>query len=172
MDVLTPEQRSRNMSRVRGRDTKPELLLRRALHATGLRHRLHVASLPGRPDLTYPRHRCVVQVHGCFWHGHDCPMFRLPATRPTFWAAKIEANRHRDRRTSAALQAAGWRVLTVWECALRGPARQPLGMVVAEARTFVLGDVAELELYGDWNQAPVAQGKRRSKRRQRDLCSR
>ena len=81
MDVLTPEQRQLNMSRIRGRDTKPELLLRRGLHAAGLRFRLHAPGLPGRPDLVFPRHRAAILVHGCFWHGHDCPMFKLPATR-------------------------------------------------------------------------------------------
>jgi DNA mismatch endonuclease, patch repair protein len=150
VDVLTPKQRSYNMSRVRGRDTRPEILLRRALHASGLRYRLHMASLPGRPDIVLPRHRCVVQVHGCFWHGHDCPMYRLPATRPEFWSAKIEANRQRDLRTSAALQSSGWRVLTVWECALRGPARRSIDAVVSDARTFILSGTATLTVSGAW----------------------
>jgi DNA mismatch endonuclease (patch repair protein) len=140
MDVLTLEQRRHNMSRIRGKDTKPEMLLRRGLHACGLRFRLHVRSLPGSPDLVFPRHRAVILVHGCFWHGHNCPLFKLPATRPEFWAAKIAGNRTRDQRTAAALRAAGWRVLTVWECCLKGPGRRELGEVLADCEAFVRGD--------------------------------
>lgn len=152
-DVLTPEQRRHNMRRIRGRDTKPEMLLRRGLHAAGLRFRLHARDLPGRPDLVFPRHRAAVLVHGCFWHGHNCPMCRLPATSPEFWARKIEGNRARDRRTTEALARAGWRVMTVWECSLRGPARRPLGDVLARCAGFIRsgGDRAELE--GAWDQA-------------------
>lgn len=150
MDVHTPEQRSRNMSRVRGRDTKPELLLRRGLHAEGLRYRLHAKDLPGRPDLVFPARRAAVQVQGCFWHGHACPMFRLPATRTEFWAAKIAGNRARDVRTAGDLRDAGWRVLTVWECAVRGPARRPLAAVLARAKAFIAGDEAQAEICGDW----------------------
>lgn len=150
MDVHTPEQRSRNMSRVRGRDTRPEILVRRGLHAAGLRFRLQVRDLPGRPDLVFPRHRAAVLVHGCFWHGHHCPMFRMPATRAEFWAAKIDGNRARDARTRQALLEGGWRVLTVWECALRGPGRQPLNEVVGASREFILGEEPELVLEGAW----------------------
>src|ERR1700731_2708856 len=123
VDVLTPEQRSFNMSRIRGRDTKPELILRRGLHTLGFRFRLHRKDLPGRPDLVFPARRTVIFVHGCFWHGHHCPMCRMPVTRSAFWQTKIEGNRNRDRRAISDLVAAGWRVLVVWECALRGPAR-------------------------------------------------
>src|SRR5271165_5724537 len=125
VDVLTPAQRRHNMSRVRGKDTKPELLLRRGLHALGFRFRLHRKDLPGRPDLVFPARRAAIFVHGCFWHGHDCPMCRIPTTRTGFWQTKIHGNRDRDRRAVAALTAKGWRVLVVWECALRGPARLP-----------------------------------------------
>src|SRR5262245_13588963 len=102
-DVHTPEVRSYNMSRVRGRDTRPEMLIRRGLHARGYRFRLHARELPGRPDLIFPARRAVLFVHGCFWHGHSCPMFRLPLSRQEFWAAKIEANRVRDARAVEAL---------------------------------------------------------------------
>lgn len=149
VDPLTPEQRRLNMSRVRGKDTKPELLIRRALHASGLRYRLHGAQLPGRPDLVFPGRRAVVFVHGCFWHGHHCPLFRLPATRTPFWSAKIGKNRARDAATEAALVAAGWRVLTIWECAIRGPNRRETDIVVAVARDFILGDATLAELSGD-----------------------
>lgn len=149
-DPLTPEQRRLNMSRVRGKDTQPELLIRRALHASGLRYRLHGAKLPGRPDLVFPRRRAVVFVHGCFWHGHHCPLFRLPATRKEFWSEKIEKNRARDAGAVVALRSDGWRILTVWECALRGPSRRDVSAVAAEARAFIEGDEAFAELQGNW----------------------
>src|SRR5215471_13052693 len=102
-DVLTPEQRRLNMSRIRGRDTKPELLLRRSLHARGLRFRLHRRDLPGCPDLVFPRFRAAIFVHGCFWHGHTCPMFKMPKTRTVFWRNKIHKNLDRDRTARAKL---------------------------------------------------------------------
>jgi len=120
VDSLTPEQRSAQMSRIRGSNTKLEVLVRKALHARGLRYRLGGAKLPGRPDIVLPKYRTVVFVHGCFWHGHDCPLYRLPKTRPEFWADKIGKNRTRDQRVTSELEAMGWRVLTVWECSLRG----------------------------------------------------
>ncbi|MFG1193394.1 MULTISPECIES: very short patch repair endonuclease [Xanthobacter] len=149
-DVLSPEQRSLNMSRIRGRDTKPELLIRRGVHAAGLRFRLHLRGLPGRPDLVFPRHRAVILVHGCFWHGHHCPMFKLPATRAEFWAAKIGGNSARDRRDLEDLAAAGWRVLVVWECSLKGPARRPIADVISCCAAFVRGDQNRMELAGAW----------------------
>lgn len=131
MDVHSPETRSRNMAAIRATNTKPELLLRRALFALGFRYRLHVASLPGRPDIVMPRRRCAIFVHGCFFHGHDCPSFKWPQTRSEFWRAKIEGNRGRDERNQAALQAMGWQVLTVWECELRGGGGGTLAAAVA-----------------------------------------
>lgn len=149
-DVLTPEQRRRNMSRIRGHDTRPEMLLRRGLHAAGLRFRLHVKDLPGRPDMVFPRFRAVILVHGCFWHGHDCAMFRLPATRTKFWAAKIAANQNRDERVIADLLASGWRVMTVWECSLKGPGRRPFTDVMAQCTAFVKGGARRAVLSGSW----------------------
>lgn len=136
-DRLTPEARSRHMARIRGRDTKPEMLVRRGLFRLGLRYRLHGAGLPGRPDMVFPGRRAVILVHGCFWHGHGCPMFRLPGTRKEFWASKIEANRGRDDRTLQGLRTEHWRVLTVWECALRGPGRMSVDEVLALCTRFL-----------------------------------
>jgi DNA mismatch endonuclease (patch repair protein) len=129
-DVLTPAQRQLNMSRIRGKDTRPELLLRRALHARGFRFRLHRRDLPGCPDLVLPGFHAAIFVHGCFWHGHNCPMFKLPATRTDFWAAKIGGNRERDVHVLEALAERGWRSFIVWECTLRGPSRRPIDEVV------------------------------------------
>lgn len=120
VDSLTPEQRSAQMSRIRGSNTKLEVLVRKGLHARGLRYRLGGAKLPGRPDIVLPKYRTVVFVHGCFWHGHDCPLYRLPKTRPEFWQAKIDSNKSRDARVQRELRAAGWKVLEFWECEVRG----------------------------------------------------
>lgn len=100
--------------------------MRKGLHARGFRYRLGGAGMPGRPDIVLPKYRTVVFVHGCFWHGHDCPLYRLPKTRPEFWLEKIEGNRARDKRVSDRLRSEGWRIIEVWECALRGasPAKQ------------------------------------------------
>jgi DNA mismatch endonuclease (patch repair protein) len=149
-DVHSAERRSFNMSRIRGRDTKPEMLVRRGLHARGFRFRLHVPDLPGRPDLAFPRRRAVILIHGCFWHGHDCPMFRIPATRADFWKTKIEANRARDAGAAEALALAGWRQLTIWECAVRGPARREVEETLDACERFLDGSASALELTGTW----------------------
>jgi DNA mismatch endonuclease, patch repair protein len=139
VDVLTPDQRRLNMSRIRSRDTKPEMVLRRGLHSRSFRFRLHCKDLPGCPDLVFPRYRTVILVHGCFWHGHDCPLFTLPATRSEFWSAKIASNRERDTRALRDLAAAGWRTLIVWECALKGTGRRPLENVLTICERFLRG---------------------------------
>ncbi|WP_353619084.1 very short patch repair endonuclease [Stappia sp. BW2] len=120
MDKLDPERRSQNMARVHGKNTEPEMRVRRIAHRIGLRFRLHRADLPGRPDLVFPRYRLAVFVHGCFWHRHtDCSRASMPATRREFWKAKFEANVARDRTQQAALLALGWTVLVLWECELK-----------------------------------------------------
>ncbi|MFN3448116.1 MAG: very short patch repair endonuclease [Roseococcus sp.] len=116
--------RSATMARVRSSDTAPEIVVRRALHAAGLRFRLGGHGLPGRPDIVLPGRRAVVFVHGCWWHGHACPRgARIPATRTAYWKAKVDRNRARDASAAAALREAGWTVEVVWECALRGKDR-------------------------------------------------
>ena len=120
MDVVTPSVRSRMMSHIRGKNTQPELQIRKALFARGFRYRLHDSSLPGKPDLIFPKYRAIIQINGCFWHGHDCPLFKWPSSRVEFWKEKITKNRQRDISNSQELERMGWRVLTVWECALRG----------------------------------------------------
>jgi DNA mismatch endonuclease (patch repair protein) len=136
-DVLTAEQRQLNMSRIRDRDSKPEMLIRRGLHAKGLRYRLHVRRLPGRPDLVFAKHRAAVFVHGCFWHAHGCKLSKLPGTRQDFWRLKLEGNVERDQRAVAALQTAGWRVLVIWECALRGTAKLAERAVLESAARYI-----------------------------------
>ena len=125
-DTVSEAVRSMMMAGIKGKNTKPEMVLRRGLHSLGFRFRLHARDLPGRPDIVLPRYKAVVFAHGCFWHGHDCPLFRLPATRTEFWQAKIEGNRVRDLLVEEKLLESSWRVMTVWECAIRGPGRLPL----------------------------------------------
>lgn len=148
-DVLTPEQRRHNMSRIRGRDTKPEMRIRRGLHARGFRYQLHDRKLPGRPDLKFPRYHAVIFVHGCFWHGHDCSLFKFPTTRQEFWSTKIASNRARDIRTVAALLDLGWRVANVWECCLRGSNKLPENEVIDRCQSFLLSQEKLVDISGD-----------------------
>jgi DNA mismatch endonuclease (patch repair protein) len=122
-DVFDEQTRSAVMRRVKGRDTAPELKVRRALTALGARYRLHRADLPGKPDIVMPGRRLAVFVHGCFWHGHDCARgARAPKTNREYWATKIARNRTRDEKSREALLALGWRVETIWECDLKDDA--------------------------------------------------
>ncbi len=122
-DTLTREQRSWNMSRIRGRNTGPELRLRSLLHRSGFRFRLHAKQLPGCPDVVLPKYRIAIFVHGCFWHRHPgCRNATTPSTRREFWQEKLDGNVIRDARNRAALEAAGWAVMTVWECELKADA--------------------------------------------------
>lgn len=120
LDKLTPSQRHRCMSRIRGKNTKPEILVRKGLHARGFRFRLQDRRLPGRPDIVLPKYGVAIMVNGCFWHGHKgCRYATMPKSNVEFWYAKIARNRHRDEVTTAHLEALGWTVITVWECELR-----------------------------------------------------
>ena len=120
-DTLSQTQRSYNMSRIRGKNTKPEILVRKGLHARGFRFRLHNKKLPGSPDIVLPKYGVAIMVNGCFWHGHKgCRYANEPKSNVDFWQAKIARNRHRDEVTTAHLEALGWHVITIWECELRG----------------------------------------------------
>ena len=120
IDVVDKITRSRMMAGIRGKDTKPELGLRRALHRLGLRYRLHVAGLPGRPDILLPRHHAAIQVHGCFWHRHDrCAFCTTPASNMRFWKLKFGETVKRDKRNLEALRKLGWKVAIVWECSIK-----------------------------------------------------
>jgi DNA mismatch endonuclease (patch repair protein) len=122
-DVHDRETRSRNMAAIRSGHTRPEILVRKAMHAAGLRYRLHARHLPGRPDIVLPRYKAVIFVNGCFWHRHDCHLFKWPGTREDFWRDKIGRNVENDKKAVNALQEAKWRIATVWECALKGRTR-------------------------------------------------
>lgn len=147
-DIVTPEVRSRMMSGIRGTNTKPEMVLRKGLHALGFRFRLHDRSLPGTPDLVFPKYHAVLFAHGCFWHGHDCHLFRWPSSRQEFWQTKITRNREVDARSARLLEEAGWRQGVVWECALKGRERLPLEEVIGTCAGWLRSDLPYLEVRG------------------------
>lgn len=139
-DVVTPSKRSEMMAGISRRDTAIELALRKELHARGFRYLLDHSALPGRPDLVLPRYRAVIFVNGCFWHLHDCSLFKMPSTNRERWRKKLEGNRERDRRVRRQLAELEWRVLDVWECALKGPGRIPAERVAERAAGWITGE--------------------------------
>lgn len=135
-DVHTPEIRSYNMSKIRGKDTKPEEILRKGLFAKGFRYRKNDKRLPGKPDLVFPKFKTVIFVNGCFWHKHNgCRYFKWPTNNADFWKNKIESNVERDRKNLAELETMGWRVLVVWECQLKPREREDTISWVADKLT-------------------------------------
>jgi DNA mismatch endonuclease (patch repair protein) len=147
-DVVPPEVRSRMMAGIRGKDTKPEMFLRSRLHAGGFRFRLHDRSLPGTPDMIFRKHQAVLFFHGCFWHGHNCALFKWPSTRAEFWRQKIERNRTNDATAMLKLLDGGWRYGAVWECALRGPGRLPDEAVMKRCADWLVSSRKRIEIRG------------------------
>lgn len=137
------------MSGIRAKNTRPELALRKALHAKGFRYRLHSADVPGKPDIVLPKYRAAVFVHGCFWHGHDCHLFRLPGTRTDFWRGKIERNQDRDTIVTGELKTQGWRQLVIWECAIRGRTKIGLEAAVDQAVAWLQGEAMTGDIRGN-----------------------
>lgn len=147
-DVVSSAVRSRMMSGIRGKDTKPEIVLRRGMHRRGFRFRLHGSHLPGKPDLIFPKYRAVLFAHGCFWHGHECRLFKWPKSREEFWRQKISGNKLRDEANVQRLRESGWRVLTVWECALKGPARIGAEVAIERAVNWLVSGSMRGEVRG------------------------
>lgn len=119
-DIVSQQKRSEMMSGIKGKNTRPEIIIRKTLHRLGYRYRLHDKNLSGKPDLVLKKYNAVIFVHGCFWHGHDCHLFKWPGTRKTFWREKIDTNIRNDKKAIDHLQNDGWRIMTIWECAIRG----------------------------------------------------
>nr|WP_263858720.1 very short patch repair endonuclease [Shewanella algae] len=136
------EHRRRNMQAIRGRDTRPELAVRKGLYQRGFRYRIAPVGIPGKPDIWIGKHRAAIFINGCFWHAHGCHLFTLPRSRRVFWTEKLNSNVIRDRKTLTALHYQGIRVLVIWECALKGRARLPQGMVVRLAEAWIRSGVA------------------------------
>ncbi|MBK8970941.1 MAG: DNA mismatch endonuclease Vsr [Hahellaceae bacterium] len=147
-DIHTPEIRSRNMSAISGKDTKPELKVRRMLHAKGFRFRLRNRHLPGNPDIVLPKYKAVIFVNGCFWHLHSCPLFHWPAARSDWWREKLTANKARDEKNLYLLQALGWRVAVIWECSLKGRRRLSDDDIVTQLSGWLKSQVSDLTLSG------------------------
>lgn len=147
-DVHDKATRSRNMAAIRATNTKPELIIRKGLHASGFRYRLHAKELPGKPDLVLAKYRAVVFINGCFWHGHDCHLFHWPATREEFWREKIGGNVARDERNLTELRNTGWRIALIWECALKGKARRSSADVIDSLSRWLLTDDREIQIRG------------------------
>ena len=144
-DTLT---RSRNMAAIKGRNTKPELKIRQALHKAGFRYRLHTKDLPGKPDMVFPRYNAVLFINGCFWHRHDCHLFKWPKTRQEFWEKKINGNVANDRKKLTSLKEDGWRVGIIWECALKGKTRIPEDVAIQKLAEWLKSNHKTIEIQG------------------------
>lgn len=149
VDIVDRATRSRMMSGIKGKNTKPEMIVRQALHRLGYRYRLHDKRLPGKPDLVFPSRKAVIFIHGCFWHRHDCHLFKWPSTRKEFWRGKILGNCERDSNTKSCLMDQEWRILTIWECSLKGKTKLPTEVLI-EKTVFWLNNTntGETEISG------------------------
>lgn len=137
-DIVSVEKRSALMAGIKGKNTKPERIIRTALHSRGYRFRLHDKNLSGKPDVVLKKYKTVIFVHGCFWHGHsDCRLFTVPKTRTEFWLTKINGNIERDCRQVAELNGAGWRVLIIWECAIKNKSSEEITFVLDQIEAFI-----------------------------------
>jgi len=146
VDRLSREQRSKNMSSIRSKDTQPEMAIRRGLHARGFRYRLHSSAFAGKPDLVLSKYHAVIWIHGCYWHGHDCGEVKLASSNKAYWVPKIETNRSRDIRNRVAVDSAGWRHLTVWECSFRRKGSIVLDEVLSLVERWLLSNSSSAEL--------------------------
>ncbi|WP_233351626.1 very short patch repair endonuclease [Hyphomonas sp. GM-8P] len=136
------------MAAIKGKDTKPELIIRKGLHARGFRYRRHDRKLPGRPDLVLPKYHAVIFINGCFWHGHGCALFKWPGTRQKFWKEKISANVARDQRNYASIDQAGWRRAVIWECALKGSGRMETDLLLDRIAAWLSSEKRILKIMG------------------------
>ncbi len=148
MDIVSPKTRSRMMSGIQAKDTKPELIVRKALHKEGFRYRLHAKDLPGKPDIVLPKYKAVILINGCFWHGHDCHLFKWPSTRQEFWLKKITGNQQRDIKNRLSLEKEDWKSLVVWECAIRGKHRLPLEPLISLIKNWLLVGDCSVDVTG------------------------
>ncbi|WP_281645819.1 very short patch repair endonuclease [Parendozoicomonas sp. Alg238-R29] len=148
MDNLSSQTRSHIMASIHSKDTKPEILVRKALYSLGFRYRCHYKNLPGKPDIVLPKYRAIIQVNGCFWHGHDCHIFKMPKSRTEFWENKISRNQIRDEANHYQVTLSGWRNLVIWECALQGKEKQDFDWLIGEVVRWILVGGSSLELRG------------------------
>ena len=148
VDVVCRKKRTQMMSGIRATNTKPELAIRSLLHKRGFRYRLHERRLPGKPDLVFPKYKAVIEIYGCFWHGHDCHLFKWPQTRKDFWEEKISGNKTRDARNLDKLHEQGWKTLVVWECALKGKEKLPPDELARKIEVWLIKGSVNAEISG------------------------
>jgi len=149
MDVHDKTTRSFNMSQIKNKNTKPEMLIRSGLHKLGFRYRLHDSNLPGNPDLVFPKYKAIIFVNGCFWHAHDCHLFKWPKSNPEFWRKKILGNKVRDQKNIRIYKESGWKVMTIWQCALTGKTKKSLNAVLGTSQKWLKHSTDNIEIRGD-----------------------
>ncbi len=148
-DVFSSEKRSSVMSKIRGKDTKPEVKVRKALHGLGYRYSLHKKELPGKPDLYFKKYNAVVEINGCYWHGHNCHLFSMPKSNTEFWKKKINGNKKRDERNIEKLKEMGFRVLIIWECAIKGKTSLQFDSLIKEVEEWINSESNFMEIQGN-----------------------
>ncbi len=148
MDIVKPSIRSKMMSGIRSKNTAPEIMIRKALHLEGFRYRTHTNRLPGKPDIILPKYNAAIFINGCFWHCHDCHLFKWPSTRPDFWKEKITKNKNRDKNNITLLLQNDWRVMVVWECSLKGKTKIPFDQAIDLIKNWILVGNEYVELTG------------------------
>lgn len=150
-DIVTPEKRSKMMSGIKNKDTKPELLIRKSLHKKGFRYKLHDKNLPGKPDLVLPKYKAVIFINGCFWHKHDCYLFKWPKSRCVFWKQKIEGNAKKDLEHFQSLEQLGWRIMIIWECSIKGKKLLQQDNIIEMTVKWLKSDIPKYEISGETN---------------------
>ena len=148
VDVVGPEKRSEMMSGIKGKNTRQEIIIRKALHAKGFRYRLHPGRMLGKPDIVMPKYNSIIFIHGCFWHLHKCHLFKWPSTRPDFWKSKIEGNQKKDNENLELLRKAGWRILVIWECAVKGKEKLDFDNLIEQVTQWIKSNSQFREITG------------------------
>lgn len=148
VDIVSRDVRSRMMSGIRSKNTKPEILVRSGLHRRGFRYRIHDKNLPGKPDLVFKKYNAVIFIHGCFWHAHDCHLFKWPKSREDFWKKKISGNQERDFLAETKLADLGWRICKIWECSLKGKTRLSSDDMLDKCTKWLISDSPKMEITG------------------------
>ena len=147
-DIVDKVTRSRMMPGIRGKNTKPEILIRKGLHALGFRYRLHSTKLSGKPDIMLQKYKALILINGCFWHAHNCHLFKWPSTRKEFWEAKIMSNARRDEENLKYYRDAGWKTLIIWECALKGKTKLPLAFILDLTAHWIIYEKSNFNIHG------------------------
>ena len=151
-DIVSPQKRSEMMSGIKGKNTKPEIKIRKALHAKGYRYRIHVQNIIGKPDIVLPKYNALIFIHGCFWHLHNCHLFKWPSTRTDFWYKKIYGNKKKDLENKQKLLDSGWRLLIIWECSIKGKGKLEFNELIKTIQDWLRSDNKFTEIRGETNK--------------------